>query len=201
VEKKFTNSDLVKAFGFTLAQVRRWSVVALGIDPIADRGKGTRREYDLDDAFKIFMIEELSLQYRMSLSQAKQHLDNLWPLLKENNLLPSQIPTGLEYGDLDVQIYIHGAGPYYDFRSLIDSEMESVDETKEEYIETFRIIRFKPYLNQYPSNLSPTWIIYYDDHLMTFLSVAGIYFSKGYTGKVWRSSLEISHDLRKKKKI
>ena len=162
-----TNRDIVKVFGCTLPQVRRWALVALGIDRIAARSKGVRRVYSIDEAFKIIMIGELCSKYLISLIQAKTHLDNLWPHFEEYNLLPSQILSGTNYDKQEVYVYIY-AGPYYEFRYRIDSKLISTDKSKEEYIEKYKVIRFDS-SDSSRSNLSPTWIIGLNDFLNTFL--------------------------------
>jgi hypothetical protein len=162
---KLTNRDIASAFRFTLPQVRRWAVVALGVDPVADKGKGTIREYSIDDAFKIFMVGELIQIYRMGLAEAKDNLNNLWPKLSDYSLLPSQINV-IENIPI-VKIYIH-PGHNYDLRIIIKRNRIKKDTFKEEFVETSRVISFGPYdLTRFKLD-RPIWIIGITYHLKMF---------------------------------
>ena len=166
-----TNRDIASTFRFTLPQVRRWAVVALGTDPVADKGKGIIREYSLDDAFKIYMVGKLIDGYRIGLVEAKEHLNNIWPYLGKYNLLPSQ-NTEIKKTPKNVQIKI-SPGPNYDLRFLIDRETIS----KDEHIHKYKIITLKPYCL---GDLGPIWIIGLGYHLWMFSKfIRNFYESRG----------------------
>jgi hypothetical protein len=87
---RLTNRQLETAFGFSFPQVKRWAVACLGKDPEADYAGGVHRKYSLDDAYKIFSMGRLVTEYHFTLNQAKEHIDNVWPIFAAETLLPSQ---------------------------------------------------------------------------------------------------------------
>jgi hypothetical protein len=160
---KLANRDMAKGFGFTLPQVRRWAVLVLGIDPLADKGKGTIREYSIDESFKIYMVSELINCYRMGLNEAKQHLNNVWPHLSEHNLLPSQImPTKT----IPPEVYLYIApGPYYELQWIIDTQEEIPNR---ETIKHVKHIALSDYSLR--GQYGPLWIIGLQFPLALFLN-------------------------------
>lgn len=194
---RLTNRFIAKAFGFSLPQVRRWALVAFGIDQTADKAKGVVREYSLDEGFKIFMLGELI--NRMGFAEAKKHLNNIWPHLPEYYLLPSMIIDNWEYMDqgplmvpwvregsssqdsplsfktddspLDVFLYIH-PGPYYEIRSLINICNVEDEENRgrvKESIQTYRVVELRTEPEAKPNLLKPTLVLNIHDRLFEYI--------------------------------
>ncbi len=51
--------EIADTYGWTVQQVRRWSVLVLGVDPMTGKGKGVKREYSHEDAMKIISCGKL----------------------------------------------------------------------------------------------------------------------------------------------
>ena len=63
----------------------------MGRDPQADQGHGIRREYDIYSAFKIYLLGMVLVRdFRMDLKEAKIHIENIFPQLQLEGLLPSK---------------------------------------------------------------------------------------------------------------
>lgn len=205
----FTNLDIARAFAFSLDQVRRWALIAFQTEAATEWGKGKKRKYDIDETFKIYMSVLLSIEGRLSLQQAIDHLNNLWPHLKEHNALPLQIISGelsehiiaINKFTLIEQIYIH-PGSVYDFRSVEDCEKISEEDARQTYYLKYRIIRFTP-LYEFPNlpsltrnnTISPTLVIHFDEYLENYLSSICDYVSKK---QIKRFSADHPFDLRRR---
>ena len=131
-----------KAFGFSLPQVKRWAVACLGRDPEADYAGGAHREYSLDDAYKIFIMGRLVTEYRFVLKKAKDHIDNIWPILAEESLLPSQ-NWGKEATNPRAYLTIFNADPpAYELERVLRSEEIKTADGKTEYVRSSEIRRW-----------------------------------------------------------
>jgi len=183
---KFTNLDIARSFFFSIDQVRRWALVAFPADATTEWGKGKKREYNIDETFKIYLISVLCSQYNMSLSQATFHLDNIWLNLKEYNHLPSQILWGhIEDNAVFNQIYIH-PGPVYDFRWIIDCETINADKSTQTYILKYKIIKLTPKedftkpLTPIRNTSTPTMIIQYRENMENCLRIIDSFIRKNH---------------------
>jgi len=200
IKRKYSNREIAQVLWVSLDQVRRWALVVFPADAATEWGKGKKREYDIDETFKIYLISRLSSEYNMSLSEASTHLNNLWPHLMAFTLLPSQIPLERLDGELidlrEINIYIYIHKSYYEFRSLQDSKFISGDKSKSEFIETHRSIQFKvSETNRHPGNSFRTWIKY-DEELIHFFDALRMAFEESLAKY---KSLMKPFDLRKKK--
>jgi hypothetical protein len=206
VERKYTNRDIAEAFHISLYQVRRWAVVALGIDVEADRGKGSRRNYSIDEAFKIYLTALLCSEYNMSLSQATYHLNNIWPVLIDYHLLPSQMPLGIinkacvDFStENKLQIIIDQL--HYELRFL-HKKVITEDKNNSGYFKTYKIVIFRKARQSTEILLDKrhstrTWINY-DNELGFFINFLKIAFFENLKEYRLLSKLSERFDLRKK---
>ena len=118
---KVTNRQLEKVFGFSLSQVRRWAVLCFGRDPEADKGGGVRREYELDEAFFIYLIGIFITEYNMGQKEARNHIENIRKELIVENLLPSKLkdPLGLS-------LFIEMFNKYAEVRKNVDISFKNL---------------------------------------------------------------------------
>ena len=81
--KFYTNKDLSRALGINLAKWKRWSRDFLAPDPLGGLQSGYARQYNPDEAFKVFMGGCLVSELKFTIPQAKQILQDLHAWLVE----------------------------------------------------------------------------------------------------------------------
>ena len=75
--KFYTNKDLSQALGINLAKWKRWSRDFLPPDPLGGLQSGYARQYNPDEAFKVFMAGYLVSELKFTIPEAKQILQDL----------------------------------------------------------------------------------------------------------------------------
>lgn len=75
--KYYTNKDLSSKLGINLAKWKRWSREFLPPDPLGGLQSGYARQYNPDEAFKVFMGGYLVSGLKFTIPEAKQILEDL----------------------------------------------------------------------------------------------------------------------------
>ena len=75
--KFFQNRELAQALGINLAKWKRWSREFLPPDPLGGLQSGYARQYNLDDAFIVYLGGYLVSELKFSIPEAKQILNDL----------------------------------------------------------------------------------------------------------------------------
>ena len=75
--KFYSNKELSKAFGVNLAKWKRWSREFLPPDPLGGLQSGYARQYNPDDAFKVFMGGYLVADLKFTIPESKNILQDL----------------------------------------------------------------------------------------------------------------------------
>ena len=75
--KFYTNKDLSQILGINLAKWKRWSRDFLPPDPLGGLQSGYARQYNPDEAFKVFLGGYLVSELKFTIPQAKQILQDL----------------------------------------------------------------------------------------------------------------------------
>ena len=93
--KFYTNKQLSQAFQINLAKWKRWSREFLPPDPLGGLQSGFARQYNLDDAFAVFLGGHLVGDLKFTIPESKQILNDLRQWLIDHNF----------YFDFSVQNY------------------------------------------------------------------------------------------------
>jgi hypothetical protein len=75
--KFYTNRDLSQIFGVNLAKWKRWSREFLPPDPLGGLQSGYARQYNLDEAFSIFLGGHLVGELKFTIPESRQILNDL----------------------------------------------------------------------------------------------------------------------------
>jgi len=73
----FTNKKLAQAFGIKLAKWKRWSREFLPPDPLGGLQSGYARQYNLDEAFTVFLGGHLVGDLKFTIPESRQILHDL----------------------------------------------------------------------------------------------------------------------------
>lgn len=85
--EKFTNRDLARISEKSLVQIKRDSVLALGVDPLTGSASGKVREYSLNDAFLLYLFTRcLVTDQRLERDEAKKYFILLKESFEKENL-------------------------------------------------------------------------------------------------------------------
>lgn len=122
---RITNKHLVRAFDFSLTQVKRWAVLLLGPDPLTGQSSGVPRGYHLDEAFMIYLLGLLVRDYQFRLQDAKTHTLRIWRELERQEWLPSDFKKMSTAPTLVLTIYPRG--PHYELKRYL--RLEQVGQT------------------------------------------------------------------------
>jgi hypothetical protein len=75
--KFYTNRDLSGRLNINLAKWKRWSREFLPPDPLGGMQSGYARQYNFNDAFKVFLGGHLVAELRFTIPESKQILEDL----------------------------------------------------------------------------------------------------------------------------
>ena len=75
--KFHTNRELSQIFGVNLAKWKRWSREFLPPDPLGGLQSGYARQYNLDEAFTVFLAGHLVGDLKFTIPESRQILDDL----------------------------------------------------------------------------------------------------------------------------
>ena len=75
--KIYTNRDLSVRLGINLAKWKRWSREFLPPDPLGGMQSGFARQYNFNDAFKVFLGGYLVAGLKLTIPEAKKVLQDL----------------------------------------------------------------------------------------------------------------------------
>jgi hypothetical protein len=86
---KITARLIAKATEYTLKQTHRWTVSFVGHDPNTGRWSGIKREYSVDEAFKVYLGGVLIAECRLTADEAKTVTEDISNWLEQKGWLPS----------------------------------------------------------------------------------------------------------------
>jgi hypothetical protein len=81
----YSNKELSQAFQINLAKWKRWSREFLPPDPLGGLQSGYARQYNLDEAFRVFLGGHLVGDLKYTIPESRQILDDLHHWLIEHN--------------------------------------------------------------------------------------------------------------------
>jgi len=81
--KFFTNKELSQNFNINLAKWKRWSREFLPPDPLGGLQSGYARQYNLDEAFNVFLGGHLVGTLKFTIPEAKKILHDLYQWLAD----------------------------------------------------------------------------------------------------------------------
>ena len=80
----YSNKELSQAFQINLAKWKRWSREFLPPDPLGGLQSGYARQYNLNDALRVFLGGHLVGDLKYTIPDARQILDDLHPWLVDH---------------------------------------------------------------------------------------------------------------------
>jgi hypothetical protein len=83
--KFYTNKELSQAFQINLAKWKRWSREFLPPDPLGGLQSGFARQYNLDEAFSVFLGGHLVGDLKFTIPESRQILNDLRQWLVDHN--------------------------------------------------------------------------------------------------------------------
>jgi hypothetical protein len=83
--KFFTNKELAQAFAINLAKWKRWSREFLPPDPLGGLQSGYARQYNLNEAFTVYLAGHLVRKLRYTIPEARQILNDLHQWLVDHD--------------------------------------------------------------------------------------------------------------------
>ena len=83
--KFYTNKELSQAFEIKLAKWKRWSREFLPPDPLGGLQSGFARQYNLDEAFSVFLGGHLVGDLKFTIPESRQILNDLRQWLVDHN--------------------------------------------------------------------------------------------------------------------
>lgn len=148
----FTNRELSHKFGINLAKLKRWSREFLPPDPLGGLQSGFARQYNIDDAFTVFLGGHLVAELKCTIPEARTILQDLQAWLKKEPF-DLKSPDDKQFNDeqnLRVGRYVifivkqsvtaePAAGFYYTVRGIISSRSinyKGAQIKEERYVET-----------------------------------------------------------------
>ena len=132
----YNSRDLASKLGVNLARWKRWSREFLPPDPLGGLQSGYARQFNLDDAFTVYLGGHLVADLKLSLAHARRIVKDLYPWLCRNGfyLTPLHCIVDNDEGTRTktrvFQIYIKGDGtaaPAYTIREILSDVRGTTD--------------------------------------------------------------------------
>lgn len=104
--KFYLNSELSERLGIRLSKWKRWSRQFLPPDPLGGLQSGFARQYNIDQAFTVFLGGYLVAHLHFSVPEAQQIIEELNPWIKTHKAVLSANKPKRSFEDILIYIFI-----------------------------------------------------------------------------------------------